>query len=110
VNDDKDIPLANSKVLYETLLNEEGYAVARTTVRPGGQTQWHRHTHVSDRLMVVRGVLTVETRLGERIERTQVRDHHTVEPGITHHVKNETPDDVVYIMVQSGGTRDIVLV
>lgn len=106
---DRDIPLANSKVLYETLLTEEDYTVSRTTVRAGGETQWHFHTNVRDRLVVVQGVLTVETKVGERVDRTQVLDHHTVEAGVIHHVRNETPDDVIYIMIQSGGARDIVL-
>jgi len=106
---DKDIPLANAKVLYKTLLTEQGYAVSQTTVRAGGETQWHHHTHVRDRFVVVQGVLTVETKTGELVERTQVHDHYTVEPGVVHHVMNETADDVVYIMIQSGGARDIVL-
>jgi mannose-6-phosphate isomerase-like protein (cupin superfamily) len=106
---DKDIPLANAKVLYKTLLMEQGYTVSETTVRAGGETQWHHHTHVRDRFVVVQGVLTVETKTGGLIDRTQVHDHYTVEPGVVHHVKNETTDDVVYIMIQSGGARDIVL-
>ncbi|CAB3771377.1 cupin domain-containing protein [Paraburkholderia humisilvae] len=106
---DKDIPLANDKVLYKTLLTEQSYTVSQTTVRAGGETQWHRHTHVRDRFVVVQGVLTVETKTGELIDRMQVYDHYTVEPGVIHHVMNETADDVVYIMIQSGGARDIVL-
>jgi len=106
---DKDIPLANAKVLYKTLLNEHGYSVSQTTVRAGGATQWHHHTHVRDRFVVVQGVLTVETKTGEHVERRQVLDHYTVEPGVVHHVMNETSDDVVYINIQSGGARDIVL-
>ncbi|OTP70787.1 cupin domain-containing protein [Caballeronia sordidicola] len=106
---DTNIPLANSKVLYETLLTEEDYSVSRTTVRAGGETQWHFHTTVRDRFVVVRGVLTVEKKIGDLIDRTQVFDHHTVEPGVMHHVRNETAEDVVYIMIQSGGARDIVL-
>lgn len=107
--EDKDIPLANDGVLYRTLLTDNDYAVSRTTVLPGGETQWHHHTRVRDRFMVVQGVLTVETRTGDRIERTQVHDHYTVEPGVVHHVRNETSTEVVYINVQSGGARDIVL-
>ncbi len=106
---DKDIPLATSEVLYKTLLTEDSYTVSQTTVRPGGQTQWHHHTHVRDRFVVVQGVLTVETKTGDLIDRMQVHDHHTVESGVVHHVMNETPDDVIYIMIQSGGARDIVL-
>jgi len=106
---DNDIPLANSKVLYETLLTEEDYTVSRTTVRAGGETQWHYHTDVRDRFVVVQGVLTVETKVDEVIDSTHVRDHYTVEPGVLHHVRNQTSDDVVYIMIQSGGARDIVL-
>jgi quercetin dioxygenase-like cupin family protein len=107
---DKDIALANAKVVYKTLLTAGNYAVSQTTVKPGGETEWHRHTYVADRFLVVQGVLTVETKMADTIVRTQVRDHHTVEPGVVHHVKNETADDVIYIMVQSGGTRDIVIV
>ncbi|APR35014.1 cupin domain-containing protein [Paraburkholderia sp. SOS3] len=106
---DTDIPLANAKVLYKTLLSEQSYSVSQTTVRAGGETQWHHHTHVKDRFVVVQGTLTVETKTGGLIDSTQVRDHYTVEPGVIHHVKNETADDVVYIMIQSGGVRDIVL-
>jgi len=106
---DQDIPLANSKVLYKTLLVEEDYAVSQTTVLPGGETEWHRHTIVRDRFDVVQGVLTVETKVGERVDRTQVDEHYTVEPGVIHHVRNETSDNVVYINIQSGGKRDIVI-
>lgn len=106
---DKDIPLANSKVIYETLLTQEDYTVSKTTVRAGGETQWHCRTNVRDRFVVVQGVLTVESKVGALIDRAQVCDHHTIEPGVIHHVKNETPDDAVYIMIQSGGARDIVL-
>ena len=106
---DKDIPLANNKVLYQTLLQEDGYAVSRTTVLAGGQTEWHHHSHVYDRFSVVKGVLTVEYKVGEVVKRVEVRDYHAVAPGVRHHVLNETDEDVVYIMVQSGGARDIVL-
>jgi mannose-6-phosphate isomerase-like protein (cupin superfamily) len=105
---DNNIPLANSKVLYKTLLIEEDYAVSRTTVFPGGETEWHRHTNVRDRFVVVQGVLTVETKVAGMVDRTQVDEHHTVEPGVIHHVRNETSDNVVYINIQSGGERDIV--
>jgi mannose-6-phosphate isomerase-like protein (cupin superfamily) len=107
--DDKDIPLANSKVLYQTLLQEDGYSVTKTTVLPGGQTQWHHHSNVNDRFSVVKGVLTVEFKQGEVVSKIEVRDYHNVACGVSHHVMNETADDVVYIMVQSGGSRDIVL-
>ena len=106
---DKDIPLANSKVRYETLLIKEDYSVSQTTVLPGGETQWHHHTNVRDRFVVVKGVLTVETKTGVFVDKRHVDDHHTVEPGVIHHVRNETCDDVVYINIQSGGERDIVL-
>ncbi|SAK90370.1 Mannose-6-phosphate isomerase [Caballeronia temeraria] len=106
---DKDIPLANQKVVDKTLLTADGYAVAQTTVAPGGETKWHHHTHVKDRFLVVQGVLTVETRIADRTVSRRVRDHYTVEEGVVHHVKNETAHDVVYITVQSGGASDIVL-
>jgi mannose-6-phosphate isomerase-like protein (cupin superfamily) len=106
---DKDIPLANSKVLYQTLLREEGLGVAQTTVLVGGETLWHHHTNVADRFTVVKGVLTVETRAGDVVDKIAVRDYYSVDPGVTHHVKNETDDVVVYITVQSGGVQDIVL-
>ncbi|WP_297351633.1 cupin domain-containing protein [Paraburkholderia sp.] len=106
---DKDIPLANSKVLYRTLLREEGYGVAQTTVLVGGETLWHRHTNVNDRFTVIRGVLTVETKIGDMVEKIEVHDYYSIDPGVTHHVKNETDDIVVYITVQSGGIQDIVL-
>ena len=106
---DKDIPLANSKVRYETLLIKEDYAVSQTTVLPGGETAWHHHTKVRDRFVVVQGVLTVETKAGALVDTRRVDDHYTVEPGVIHHVRNETLHDVVYINIQSGGERDIVL-
>jgi mannose-6-phosphate isomerase-like protein (cupin superfamily) len=106
---DKDIPLANRKVLYKTLLVTEDYSVSQTTVLPGGETEWHHHTNVRDRFVVVQGVLTVETKTGAQVDKRQVDDYHTVEPGVIHHVRNETYDDVVYINIQSGGERDIVL-
>lgn len=106
---DNDIPLANSRVLHRALIEEERYAVSTTTVLAGGETQWHRHTRVSDRWVVVSGVLTVEFRSGDSVERVQVRDYYAVAAGVAHHVKNETGEDVVYVLVQSGGKRDIVL-
>jgi len=107
--DDRTIPLANDKVQYRMLLREAGYTVQQTTVLPGGETQWHHHTNVTDQFMVVRGVLTVEVNMDGRIHATRVRDFYSVDPGVVHHVKNETDNDVVYIMVQAGGTPDIVL-
>ncbi|MBN3766156.1 cupin domain-containing protein [Burkholderia sp. Ac-20365] len=107
--DDNDIPLANSKVRYETLLITKDYSVSQTTVSPGGETAWHHHTNVRDRFVVVQGVLTVEVKTGALVDKMHVDDHHAVEPGVVHHVRNETFDDVVYINIQSGGERDIVL-
>lgn len=107
--DDGDIPLANRKVRYQTLLQEETCWVSKTTVFPGGETQWHHHSHVSDRFMVVRGVLTVERLEDGAIRKLQVDDCHVVPAGVIHHVRNETGEVVEYIMVQSGGWRDIVL-
>ena len=106
---DRDIPLANSKVQYQTLLEEKGYTVTKTIVRASGETQWHHHTNISDRFTVISGVLTVEQKFGDKINKVEVPDYIVIEPGVTHRVKNETGDDVVYIMVQSGGERDIVL-
>ena len=107
--DDTDIPLANSNVAYLSLIGEDDYSVTRTTVRPGGETQWHHHSHVADRFVVVQGVLTVEFRTGDRVSKVEVRDYYALEAGVPHHVRNETQSDVVYINVQSGGTRDIVI-
>jgi beta-alanine degradation protein BauB len=107
--EDQDIPLANSDVLYKSLIGEADYSVTRTTVRPGGETQWHHHNHVSDRFVVVRGVLTVEFREGSEVRKVEVRDYYALAPGVHHHVRNETQTDVVYINVQSGGERDIVI-
>lgn len=80
----------------------------RALLRRSDTTQWHPHTEVRDRLLVVRGVLTVETKTAGRIVGTAVCDRYTVESGVLHHVRNDTIDDVVCIMVQSGGARDIV--
>ena len=107
--DDIDIPLATRKVRYQTLLEEQDYSVTKTTVLAGGETQWHHHTDVDDRFTVVRGILTVEWKSDGRIEKLAVPDYYAVPRGVSHHVKNETNDDVVYIMVQSGGKRNIVL-
>lgn len=104
-----DIPLANSKVNYLGLLEEDHYSVTRTTVLPGGETQWHHHNHIADRFVVVRGVLTVEFRVDQQVKKVQVRDYYSLECGTHHHVKNETDSDVIYINVQSGGKRDIVI-
>jgi beta-alanine degradation protein BauB len=106
---DNAVSLANSKVLYKTLLVEKDYGVSQTTVRPGGQTEWHHHTNISDRFVVVKGVLTVELKVDGLVERKKIEDYFTVAPNVMHHVKNETADDVVYINIQSGGERDIVL-
>lgn len=105
----KNIPLANSKVLYDTLLEEGNYTVSRTTVRAGGETQWHHHSSVHDRFVVVSGVLTVEMKKVDSINKVEVRDYCFIDPRVIHHMKNETSEDAVYIMVQSGGKRDIVL-
>ncbi|WP_186111759.1 cupin domain-containing protein [Burkholderia gladioli] len=107
--DDKDIALANPKVQYRSLLREDGCTVLQTTIQPGGETQWHHHTHVSDQFVVVRGVLTVEYRIDGRVERAEVRGFHSVDPGVVHHVRNDTDEPLVYIMVQAGGVPDIVL-
>ncbi|MDM0074813.1 cupin domain-containing protein [Variovorax sp. J2P1-59] len=107
--DDAEIPLASSKVQYQTLLKEDGCWVSKTTVFPGGETQWHHHSNVSDRLMVVRGLLTVEVKRGEKVYKLEANEYYAIPAGVLHHVKNETSDLVEYIMVQSGGERDIVL-
>lgn len=107
--DDKDIPLANGKVHYKTLLREEGCAIMQTTVQPGGETQWHHHTNVSDRFLVIRGVLSVELNIDGHVQCTRVRGFYSVDPGTVHHVKNETNEEVVYLTVQAGGVPDIVL-
>ncbi|WP_315831864.1 cupin domain-containing protein [Bradyrhizobium prioriisuperbiae] len=106
---DQNMPLANDKVQYETLLEADGYHVSKATVRAGGETQWHYHTSVSDRWVVVAGVLTVEFRVGDEKRSVQVIDYFSVDRGVIHHVKNETENDVTYILIQSGGKRDIVL-
>ena len=106
---DNDIPLANGKVQYKTLLREEGCSILQTTVQAGGETQWHHHTNVSDRFLVIRGVLTVELNIDGQVQSTRVREFYSVDPGTVHHVKNETNEDVVYLTVQAGGVPDIVL-
>ena len=100
--------VANSKVQHHSLLEAADYAVSQTTVQAGGETQWHHHTNVSDRWVVVRGVLTVEYKEGNQVRRVEVRDYFSVAPGVSHHIKNETGEEVVYILTQSTGKRDIV--
>ena len=56
---DEDMPLANSKVHYETLSEGRNFKVSKTTVHAGGETQWHHHTEVKDRFVAVHGLLTV---------------------------------------------------
>jgi quercetin dioxygenase-like cupin family protein len=107
--DDNDIPLASGKVQYKTLLREESCSILQTTVQAGGETQWHHHTNVSDRFLVIRGVLTVELNIDGQVQSTKVREFYSVDPGTVHHVKNETNEDVVYLTVQAGGVPDIVL-
>lgn len=106
---DDHIPLANRKVGYSKLLEETDYSVSKTTVHAGGATDWHYHTSISDRFTVVSGVLTVELKSDGVVSKVEVTDYYAVSPGVSHHVMNETDEDVVYIMVQSGGKRDIVL-
>jgi len=106
---DNDSPLINSKVIYKALLQEATYHVATTTVLAGGVTLWHRHTSVYDRFTVVSGVLTVEIKVDDVVTKTEVCDYYVVEPGVSHRVTNETDNDVVYVTVQSGGSRDFVL-
>ncbi|WP_278251759.1 hypothetical protein [Burkholderia gladioli] len=38
-----------------------------------------------------------------------MRGFHSVDPGVVHHVRNDTDEPLVYIMVQAGGVPDIVL-
>lgn len=109
IMNDNNIPLANSKVGYQTLLEDEWYSVSTTTVRPGGETGWHYHSGIEDRFVVVKGILTVEIKVGGNIEIIRVRDYFSVNVGVVHHVRNETDEDVVYVMIQSGGVRDIVI-
>ncbi len=41
----------------------------------------------------------METKIGGLVMSIKVRDFFNVDTGVVHHVKNETEEDVVYIMV-----------
>jgi len=94
---------------YQTLALEEGYQIKVITVKPGGRLSLQKHTHRSERWVVVKGApsITVANEVGSY----HPGDTVFIPAETVHRLENLTSQEVVVAEVQFGsylGEDDII--
>lgn len=94
---------------YQTLSLGEGYQIKMITVNPGGRLSLQKHSHRSERWVVVQGTPTIT--VGNEAKEHLVGDTVFIDAETKHRLENFSQDPVMITEVQYGsylGEDDIV--
>ena len=76
------------------------------TLAPRDVIPWHRHTEVTDHYFVLRGNLTIETRLKRPHVKLDIGVRSQISPGTDHQLMNNGPCDCEFLLLQGTATYD----
>jgi quercetin dioxygenase-like cupin family protein len=85
-----------------------GHDTSALWCRAAGRSKvpWHLHTEVCDTFYLVRGPVTIYTRVPDETSIGETGDTVQVPAGQAHRVVNESDHDVATILIQGVGTYD----
>lgn len=90
---------------YRTVDRGDGFQVKTITVKPGGKLSLQKHTHRSERWVVVSGMLTIT--IGDEVSLKSPGDMVEVPVGVPHRIHNENAKfEGVLVEVQLGQTLE----
>ena len=90
----------------ETIMADPVIRARVFTLAPRDVIPWHRHSEVTDHYFVLRGNLTVETRLEEPRNELRTGDRFRITPGTDHQLTNNGPSDCEFLLLQGIGSYD----
>ena len=76
------------------------------TLADGDVIPWHYHSESTDHYFVLRGNLTVQTRLAEPRNELRTGDRFRIAPGTDHQLTNNGPSDCEFLLLQEIGSYD----
>ncbi len=88
------------------ILKTEDVLVRIMELPPGGCTDWHTHTAVSDFFVCLRGSIRVETRNPDVTTLLAPGGHAEVPPGTVHRCLNADDGGSEYLLIQGVGAYD----
>lgn len=95
---------------FDSVFATDDVQVNHMVLAPGQEVPWHLHTEVGDTLYVVRGPVTIYTRVPDETRIGETGDTVQTPAGQAHRVVNESDHDVTTILIQGVGTYDFHLV
>jgi quercetin dioxygenase-like cupin family protein len=95
---------------FDSVFATDDVQVNHMVLAPGQEVPWHLHTEVGDTLYVVRGPVTIYTRVPDETRIGETGDTVQTPAGQAHRVVNESDHDVATILIQGVGTYDFHLV
>lgn len=101
---------SSAVVETEWLLRTEEGSARISTLPPGRETPWHRHTEVPDRVFCLEGEVQVDLARPDESVRLAPGQRHDVPPGRIHRVRNPGEVPARYLLVQGPGRHDFVRV
>jgi quercetin dioxygenase-like cupin family protein len=90
----------------ETIMADPVIRARLFTLAPREVIPWHRHTEVTDHYFVLRGHLTIETRLKQPRTELKIGDRFQITPGTDHQLTNNGPSDCEFLLLQGTGAYD----
>jgi quercetin dioxygenase-like cupin family protein len=91
---------------FDSVFATDDVQVTHMVLAPGQEVPWHLHTEVCDTFYVVRGPVTIYTRVPDETRIGETGDTVQVPAGQAHRVVNESDHDVATILIQGVGTYD----
>ena len=101
-------PAENKDDLFtrRLLLDGSNQSIWIQNLKPGEETAWHWHEHVTDNFIATEGEIAVDTRDDRVSSALDVGCFCAVAPKIQHRVRNIGDRPAIVVTVQTGGQRD----
>jgi quercetin dioxygenase-like cupin family protein len=90
----------------ETIMADSAIRARLFTLAPTEIIPWHRHSAVTDHYFVLRGHLTVDTRLPDVRTDLSTGDRFQITPGVDHQLANSGSSDCEFLLLQGVGVYD----
>jgi quercetin dioxygenase-like cupin family protein len=90
----------------ETIMANPAIRARLFTLAPQEVVPLHRHSEITDHYFVLRGKLTIETRLAETHKDLRTGDRFQIAPGIDHQLANNGQCDCEFLLLQGIGMYD----
>ena len=102
----KTAEIKNGLVARHLLLDGSNHSIWIQTLKPGEETAWHWHEHVTDNFIATEGKIAVDTRDDRISSALVVGCFCAVAPKVQHRIRNIGEQPATVVTVQTGGQRD----